>query len=85
MPGSLIVFFLKFYLKYSKLKKLPNEIGQALKLLENSKSLNNAFSKDVIKSYVKLKNSEIKDFKKKETFNKKRPVTMWEKNNTLDC
>ena len=73
------------YKKYSKLKKLPNDIGQALKLLENSKSLNNAFSKDVIKSYVKLKNSEIKDFKKKETFNKKRPVTMWEKNNTLDC
>ena len=73
------------YKKYPKLKKLPNDIGQALKLLESSKSLNNAFGKDVIKSYVKLKNSEIKDFKKKETFNKKRPVTMWEKNNTLDC
>ena len=34
------------YKKYSNLKKLPNDIGQALKLLENSKSLNNAFSKD---------------------------------------
>ena len=53
--------------------------------LENSKSLNNAFGKDVIKSFVKLKNSEIKDFKRKETFNKRRPVTIWEKNNTLDC
>ena len=49
------------------------------------KSLNNAFGKDVIKSYVKLKNSEIKDFKRKEIFNKKRPVTMWERNNTLEC
>ena len=71
--------------KYPKLKKLPNDVGQAIKLLENSRSLNNAFGKDVIKSYVKLKNSEIKEFKRKETFNKRRPVTIWEKNNTLDC
>ena len=67
------------YKKYPKLKKLPNDVGQAIKLLENSRSLNNAFGKDVIKSYVKLKNSEIKDFKRKETFNKRRPVTTWEK------
>ena len=71
--------------KYPKLKKLPNDVGQAIKLLENSRSLNNAFGKDVIKSYVKLKNSEIKEFKRKEIFNKRRPVTIWEKNNTLDC
>ena len=71
--------------KYPKLKKLPNVIDQAINLLENSKSLNNAFGNDVIKSYVKLKKLEIKDFKRKETFNKKRPITNWEKNNTLDC
>ena len=71
--------------KLEKLKKLPNVVEQAIKLLENSKSLNNAFGKDVIKSYVKLKNSEIKDFKRKEAFNKKRPITSWERNNTLDC
>jgi glutamine synthetase len=71
--------------KYPKLKKLPNVVEQAINLLENSKSLNNAFGKDVIKSYVKLKKSEIKDFKRKETFNKKRPITNWERNNTLDC
>ncbi len=71
--------------KYPKLKKLPNVIEQAINLLENSKSLNNAFGKDVIKSYVKLKKFEIKDFKRKETFNKKRPITNWERNNTLDC
>ena len=71
--------------KYPKLKKLPNVIEQAINLLEYSKSLNNAFGKDVIKSYVKLKKFEIKDFKRKETFNKKRPITNWERNNTLDC
>jgi len=47
--------------------------------------LPNAFGKDVIASYVKLKNSEIKDFKSNSTFNKKKPVTKWEKDNTLDC
>ena len=73
------------YKKYPKLKKLPNDLGQEIKLLEYSKYINNAFGQDVIQSYVKLKNSEIKDFKRKETFNKKRPVTIWEKNNTLDC
>ena len=71
--------------KYPKLKKLPNVVEQAINLLGNSKSLNNAFGKDVIKSYIKLKNSEIKDFKRKESFNKKRPITNWERNNTLDC
>ena len=36
-------------------------------------------------SYVKLKKQEINDFNRKEKFNKKRPVTKWEKDNTLDC
>ena len=38
-----------------------------------------------IDSYIKLKKQEIKNFNKKEKFNKKRPVTQWEKDNTLDC
>ena len=73
------------YKKYPNLKKLPNDVNQAIRLLENSKSLNDAFGKDVIKSYVKLKKKEINDFNRKEKFNKKRPVTKWEKDNTLDC
>jgi len=73
------------YKKYPNLKKLPNDINQAIKLLENSKSLNEAFGKDVIESYVKLKKQEIKNFNRKEKFNKKRPITQWEKDNTLDC
>jgi len=71
--------------KYPNLKKLPNDIEQAIKMLEKSKSLSNAFGKDVIASYTKLKRSEIKNFKSSSTFNKKKPVTKWEKDNTLDC
>jgi glutamine synthetase len=75
----------KDYKKYPKLKKLPNDINQAISMLQKSKPLADAFGKDVIASYVKLKNSEIKDFKSKSLFNKKKPVTKWEKDNTLDC
>ena len=71
--------------KYPNLKKLPNDIEQAIKMLEKSKSLSNAFGKDVIASYTKLKRSEIKNFKSSSTFNKRKPVTKWEKDYTLDC
>ena len=75
----------KDYKKYPKLKKLPNDVSQAISMLQKSKPLADAFGKDVIESYIKLKNSEIKDFKSKSSFNKKKPVTKWEKDNTLDC
>ena len=71
--------------KYPKLPKLPNDINQALSMLQKSKSLSDAFGSDVINSYIKLKKIEINDFKTKASFNKKRSVTSWEKNNTLDC
>ena len=73
------------YKKYPKLKKLPNDINQAINMLKNSKSLSNAFGSDVIRSYIKLKDLEIKNFKAKNTFNKRKPVSQWEKDNTLDC
>ena len=73
------------YKKYPKLKKLPNDINQAINMLKNSKSLSKAFGTEVIKSYIKLKNSEIQNFKDKNNFNKKKPVSQWEKDNTLDC
>ena len=73
------------YKKYPKLKKLPNDINQAINMLKNSKSLSKAFGEDVIKSYIKLKNSEIKNFKIRNNFNKRKPVSQWEKDNTLDC
>ena len=71
--------------KYPNLKKLPNDIFEAIEILEKSKSLSEAFGSDVIKSYIKLKNSEIKSFRNRNIFDKKRPVTQWEKDNTLDC
>ena len=54
-------------------------------MLQKNKSLSSAFGKDAINSYIKLKNSEIKDFRSKNNFNKKKPITTWERNNTLDC
>ena len=73
------------YKKYPNLKKLPNDINEAISMLEKSKSLSDAFGIDVIQSYIKLKNSEIKNFRNRNIFDKKRPVTQWEKDNTLDC
>ena len=73
------------YKKYPKLKKLPNDINQAINMLQNSKALSKAFGSDVIKSYIKLKKSEIKNFKVRNDFNKRKPVSQWEKDNTLDC
>ncbi len=70
---------------YPSLKQLPNELEQALENLDDSRELNESFGEDVIKSYIKLKNQEIESFNKKETFDKKGPITEWEKSNTLDC
>ena len=53
----------KDYKKYPKLKKLPNDVSQAISMLQKSKPLADAFGKDVIESYIKLKNSEIKILK----------------------
>ena len=47
--------------------------------------MNESFGETTIKSYLKLKRPEIKNFNQQEIFNKKDPVTMWEKNNSLDC
>ena len=71
--------------KYPNLPKLPDELEQSLELLKNNKEMNDAFGKEVIKSYIKLRSSEIKEFKLKENFSKKQSITKWEKNNTLDC
>ena len=39
----------------------------------------------MINSFVKLKKMEIEEFNKEENFDKKKEVTNWEKENTLDC
>jgi len=70
---------------YPNLKKLPDIIEDALNQLENSKEIKEAFGEDTIKSYLKLKRSEIENFDQEEKFDKKSTVTEWEKNSTLDC
>ncbi len=71
--------------KYPNLPKLPDELNQSLEKLKNNKDMNDAFGKEAINSYIKLRNSEIKEFNKKESFDKTKSITKWEKNNTLDC
>ena len=73
------------FAKYPDLPKLPDELDQSLSQLKDNKSMNEAFGSDVISSYVKLRNTEIKEFKSKESFDKAKAVTKWEKDNTLDC
>jgi glutamine synthetase len=73
------------YKKYPNLKKLPNDIEESLRELDDSKELRESFGESVINSYIKLKNMEIKEFNRKEVFDKKRDISDWEKNNTLDC
>ena len=73
------------YKKYPKLPKLPNELKQSLEQLENNKEMNKRFGKNVLNSFIKLKNLEIKEFNSKEKFDKSKPITKWESKNTLDC
>ena len=71
--------------QYPDLKKLPDDIEEALYNLNDNKELRESFGEDVINSYIKLKKSEIDDFNKNERFDKEDSVTDWEKINTLDC
>ena len=70
---------------YPNIKKLPSNLEDALEHLNKNEVLTTAFGKEIVKSYLKLKEQELKDFNSKETFSKKEPVTDWEKTNTLDC
>jgi len=71
--------------KYPDLPKLPDELDQSLEKLKKNKDMNDAFGKEAINSYIKLRNSEIKEFNNVEKFDKSKPITKWEKQNTLDC
>ena len=71
--------------EYPHLKKLPDELEIAISELDNSKELKEAFGENTIKSYIKLKAQEINDFSAHDVFDKKNPITDWEKVNTLDC
>ena len=71
--------------KYPNLQKLPNTLEDSLELLNFNTVMKNAFGKNVLNSYIKLKKTEIENFKSKEKFDKLKPITKWERSNTLDC
>ena len=73
------------YAKYPDLPKLPDQLEQSLDQLKNNKEMREAFGKDTVESFIKLRKSEIKEFSSKEKFDKIKPITKWEKDNTLDC
>ncbi len=73
------------FAKYPNLPKLPDELDQSLKQLKQNKEMNDAFGADVINSYIKLRGTEIKEFNNIERFDKSKPITKWERQNTLDC
>ena len=70
---------------YPNLERHPNELEESLENLENSKVLREAFGEKVISSYIKLKKQEIESFDNEERFDKRSPITSWERNNSLDC
>ena len=71
--------------KYPNLPKLPNTLEDSLEMLNFNTVMKNAFGKNVLNSYIKLKKSEIESFKSNEKFDKLKPITNWERSNTLDC
>ena len=71
--------------KYPDLPKLPNDLNESLERLKNNKMINEAFGSDVINSYLKLRSAELKEFSNNENFDKTKPITEWERRNTLDC
>ncbi len=73
------------FAKYPNLPKLPDELDQSLEQLKQNKEMNDAFGADVINSYIKLRSTEIKEFNNIERFDKSKPITKWERQNTLDC
>ena len=73
------------YKNYPNLAKLPDDLEESLEKLDENKDIKDSFGNEVINSYVKLKKEEIKDFYQDEVFDKEKPVTEWEKDNTLDC
>ena len=73
------------FAKYPNLPKLPDELDESLSQLKQNKEMNDAFGADVINSYIKLRSTEIKEFNNIERFDKSKPITKWERQNTLDC
>ena len=63
--------------KLKKVRKLPANLLDAIRLLDSSKVARSSFGDEFIDSYVKLKNEEWQRFT--------RSITRWERDHTLDC
>ncbi len=63
--------------KLKKVRKLPANLLDAIRLLDSSKVARSAFGDEFIDSYVKLKHQEWQRFT--------REITPWERDHTLDC
>jgi len=63
--------------KLKKLRKLPENLLDAIRLFDNSKVARSAFGDEFVDSYVKLKHEEWKRFMRK--------ISPWELSHTLDC
>ncbi len=63
--------------KLKKVRKLPKNLLDAIRLLDSSKVARSAFGDEFIDSYVKLKHEEWLRFT--------REITPWERSHTLDC
>jgi glutamine synthetase type III len=63
--------------KLRKVRKLPANLLDAIRLLDSSKVARSAFGDEFIDSYVKLKHEEWLRFT--------REITPWERDHTLDC
>ena len=73
------------YKNYPDLAKLPDELEDSIEMLDQNKILRESFGENVIDSYIKLKKQELENFYRDENFDKRSPITDWERNNTLDC
>lgn len=63
--------------KIKKLRKLPANLLDAIRLFDNSNVARTAFGDQFVDSYVHLKNDEWRRYT--------REVTQWERDHTLDC
>jgi glutamine synthetase len=63
--------------KLKKVRKLPANLLDAVRMLDKSKVARTAFGDEFIDSYVKLKNEEWQRFT--------RDISPWELSHTLDC
>ena len=63
--------------KLKKLRKLPENLFDAIRLFDNSKVARSAFGDEFVDSYVKLKNEEWRRYT--------RDISPWELSHTLDC